>query len=147
MRQRRILRRRLLRGASGRRFRLWRRSAERFDVTDELPALRLGQFRPHRHALPNDAIRQDPENRARFGVLNFGGAQTWCSLTAFGRIAVTFRATLLKENPARGHSVGIFFQWIALGTSFFWGLADFGIHRLLGLLFRCGTARLLGFSC
>src|SRR6516225_9904046 len=98
MRQRRIRSGRRLRVRTRSRLGLCRRSAKRFDETDELPALWLGKFRPHRHSLSNDAIRQDPENRSRFSNLNFWSPQTGCFLAAFGIVTVTFRAMLLEEN-------------------------------------------------
>src|SRR5260370_33497456 len=90
----------------GGRLRRWSRPAKRFDVPHQLPALRFRQFRPDRHPLSNDTIRQYPENRAWRGALNFGGTQAR-PLATLRRNTMTFGAALFEENAAGSNGVRV----------------------------------------
>src|SRR5258708_17649565 len=90
-------------GLRGGRFCRWTRFAKRLDVSHQLPALRLRQFRPNRHSLSDDAVRQHPENRAGRGALNLRNAEAWGLLAAMRSIAMTFHAVLFEENSACGN--------------------------------------------
>src|SRR6266699_1570362 len=109
--------------------RLGRRSspAKRFDVPHELPALGFRKLRPNRHPLSNDSIRQDPENSAWRGVLNFRSAEAWPLLAAARSVTMTFSAALFKKNGTRGNGVGIILQWICAVPRFFGCLLQFRI--------------------
>src|SRR5882724_4922022 len=86
--------------------------AERFDIPYQLPALGFRHLRPYRHPLSNDTIRQDPENRAGRGALNFRGTEAWPLLAASRRVTMTFSAVLSEENGAGSNGVRIILQRI-----------------------------------
>src|SRR5207302_6793903 len=109
MRQRQIPRLRLTRSRK-QCFSLGGCGTQRFEETHELPALRLGQLCPHGHSLSDDTVREDPENRAGLGVLNFGRAQAGSLLPAFGVVAMAFGATLSEQDSPCRNSVGAFFS-------------------------------------
>src|SRR5712664_618668 len=72
------------------------RPAKRLDVPHQLPALGLWKLRPDRHPLSNDTIRQDPEDRAWRGVLNFHSAEAWRLLATSRSVTMTFGAVLFE---------------------------------------------------
>src|ERR1019366_7910091 len=86
----------------------WRRmSVQRLQKCDDLPALRLGQVRPNRHASPDNAIGEDPEKRAGRCLLYFLPQQAWTTSCASCFSAVTVGAMLFKEFAACGCLSGI----------------------------------------
>lgn len=64
---------------------------------DNLPALRFRQFRPYRHSVPDDSVRQDPKKsagcRSRHGI----GEQTWAIASSAGFWSMTLRTMLFEE--------------------------------------------------
>src|SRR6266851_823211 len=104
-----------------------RSDAERLNVSDELPALRLRKLGPNRHASAHDSVGQNPKDRSGRGVPDFPSAQAWTPLRALGVLAVAFRTVALEEKAARSHRIGILFKWISLGKGLFRRLGEFRI--------------------
>src|ERR1700722_3621117 len=124
-------------GTLGRGFLDWNRSgtSERFQETDNLPALRFGQLGPYRHATADDTVGQNPENCAWFGGLDIRNEKTWPSLSAFGFTAVALRAVLRVQNTAGGDRFGVVPKRILSGASLVWSFFDFSINGVFFL--RC----------
>src|SRR6267143_3237327 len=125
------------------RFRRWINPAERFDVPHQLPAPWLRKLRPDRHPLSNDTIRQDPENRAWRGALNFGSAEAW-SLRATARgVTMTFGAVLFEENGAGSNGFWIVLQRICTVPRSFGCLLQFCIDGRI-VFGSCADGRRVG---
>src|SRR5579864_1334103 len=116
----------------------WRclRWAQRLDVADQLPALRLGQAGPYRHTLAHNAIGKQPEQGARRRLLHVRGAQAGTLLPAIGIRSVTLCAMLFEELGARCYSLIVRFERVAPGCGFGWYLRQFRVDRLGGTLRR-----------
>src|SRR6267378_5031951 len=84
-----------------------RNYAKRFNVGNKLPTLWLWQFRPHRHAAPNNAIGQNPEHSSRRGTLDFDGSQTRRFLSAERGFTMAFGTVLLKQVFPSRNSIRI----------------------------------------
>src|SRR5215472_10700585 len=68
-----------------------------FDKSDDLPALRLRQFRPIRHSLSYNAVGHNPKGFARSGALHRMGAQARTALRSISVFAVTLGAMPIKQ--------------------------------------------------
>jgi len=105
--------------------------SEGFDIAHKLPALRLRQLRPNRHAAADNSIGEDPEQRASRSLLHFAHPQARPFMSAFAHFAVTLGAVLVEELAARHDGFGITLQWITTALSFRRSFRQFGINILL----------------
>src|SRR6202022_4799383 len=103
------------------------RPAKRFDVPHQLPALRFRQLRPDGHPLSNDPIRQNPENRAWRGALNFGSAEAWRLRATSRSVTMAFGAVLFEENAAGRNGVRIVLERICPLPRLFGSLLQFRV--------------------
>src|SRR3954469_2334001 len=87
----------------------WRVSggAQRLDVADHLPALRLRQPRPYRHSTPHDAVRYQPKERSRRGFLHLLRAEAGTLLPAIGTGAMTLGTVKFEELGSCSYGVGV----------------------------------------
>src|ERR1051326_824635 len=81
--------------------------AQRFNVRDDLPALRFRQLGPDGHAAADYTVGENPEKCSGRGGLNFLGAQTRSLPSSRGFVPMTFRAMLLEQLLACQGSVRI----------------------------------------
>src|ERR1700730_18442795 len=92
-----------------------------------MPALGLRELGPDWHAAADDAVGEDPEERAGSGLLDGIGAQTRALLAALGHFAVAFGAVLIEKGCARCHGVGITFERIAARGGLPGSFRQFGV--------------------
>src|SRR5258708_17888871 len=119
------------------------RPAKRLDIAHQLPALRFRQLRPNWHSLSNDTIRQDPENSAWRGALNFRSVEAWPPLTFSPRVTMAFGAVPFKENGPGSNCVRIILQRISAAPRFFRGLLQFRVDGRI-VLGRCASRWFIG---
>src|SRR4051812_16215637 len=81
--------------------------AQRLDVADHLPALRLRQPRPYRHSTPHDAVRYQPKERSRRRFLHLLRPEARTLLPAVGTGAVTLGTVKFEELGSCRHRVGV----------------------------------------
>jgi|ERR1051326_1747589 len=117
------------------------RLAKRFNVRDNLPALRFRQLGPDGHAAADHAVGEDPEKCSGGRGLNFFGAQTRSLPSARGRVPMTFRAMLLEQLLACQGSVRIVCERIALATRLLWNSRELLVMVVMAVVFlRRGRA-------
>src|ERR1019366_1477805 len=115
----------------------WRRmSVQRLQKCDDLPALRLGQVRPNRHASPDNAIGEDPEKRAGRCLLYFLPQQAWTTSCASCFSAVTVGAMLFEELSARDRLLSIALEGVLPNSCCSGSSRQRGVHGLAVLLRR-----------
>src|SRR3954462_14931864 len=103
-------------------------SAQRPDITHNLPTLRLREFRPDRHAAADYAICHNPENSARGRLLYLVGPEARTFFPALSSLSMTFGAMRFKKLFSSGHSIRIGGKRIGSVTRFLRSLRKFGIN-------------------
>src|SRR5712672_772561 len=103
--------------------------AKRFYVRNKLPTLWLWQFRPYRHAAPNNTIGQNPEHSSRRSTLDFDGTQTRRFLSAERGFTMAFGTVLLKQVFPSRNSIRILLERVTLRASFLRRLLNFAVYR------------------
>src|SRR4029077_17758579 len=101
--------------------------AQRLDVADQLPALRLRQPGPYWHALAHNAIGKQPEQGAWRRLLHFLSAQARPFFPAIGSRSVTLRAMQFEKLGACCCRLRVCFERIMPACRFGWCLRQFRI--------------------
>ena len=80
---------------------------EGLDEANQLPALGFGELGPYRHAAPDHAVSQQPEERSRSGALHLVGAQAGGLFSTLSHVSVALGAMLGEEFASGGHGIRI----------------------------------------
>src|SRR5262249_49493896 len=83
------------------------------------------------HAMPDNAIRQNPEECARSCLLYFFCPQIRSLLSALCLHSMAFCAVLFKELSASANGIRIVFERVALGACFLRNFRQGSIFRLV----------------